>query len=124
MELEKEELRQELLLLKPEILQSEKEFNSLYYGQFYFSKKDLHDWKNKWSELAKRIGKIREKAGSDVDFKDSIERVTGAYREGENWLKARNIEFTAKEIKEFSDYFEKVEKGYPLTKEQRNGNNN
>jgi DNA helicase-4 len=117
-ELEKKELRQKLLLLKPEILQSEKEFNSLYYGQFYFSKKDFHDWKIKWSELARKIGKIREKAGSDVDFRDSVERVACAYREGEKWLKARNTEFTAKEIKEFSDYFEKVEKNYPLTKEQ------
>jgi hypothetical protein len=44
-ELRKKELRQELLLLKPEILQSEKEFNSMWFGQFYFSKKDLHNWK-------------------------------------------------------------------------------
>jgi len=117
-ELEKSKLRQQLLLLKPEVLQSEKEFNSLFCGQAYFSKKDLHDWKTKWEELAREIEKIREKAGSDVDFRDSVERVIGAYREGENWLKFHNTEFIAKEIEEFSDYFEKVQKE-PLTQEQR-----
>jgi DNA helicase-4 len=118
LELEKSKLRQQLLLLKSEVLQSEMEFNSLCFGQVYFSKKDLHDWKAKWAELVKEIEKIREKAGSDVDFRDSIERVIGAYREGENWLKVHNTEFTIKEIEEFSDYFEKVEKE-PLTQEQR-----
>jgi hypothetical protein len=117
-ELEKSKLRQQLLLLKSEVLQSEKEFNSLCCGQIYFSKKDLHDWKTKWSVLVREIEEIRKKAGSDVDFKDSVERVIGAYREGENWLKFHNTEFTAKEIEEFSDYFEKVEKE-PLTLEQR-----
>jgi DNA helicase-4 len=119
-ELEKNRLKQKLLLLKSEILQSEEEFNSLCCGQVYFSKRDLHDWKNKWSDLVEEIEKIREKAGSDVDFQDSIERVIGAYREGDNWLKVHNTEFTIKEMEEFSDYFEKVEKE-PLTQEQRKG---
>jgi len=117
-ELEKSKLRQQLLLLKSEVLQSEKEFNSLCCGQSYFSKRDLHEWKTKWSELVREVEKIREKAGSEVDFRDSVERIIGAYREGENWLKFHNTEFTTKEIEEFSDYFGKVEKE-PLTQEQR-----
>ena len=117
-ELEKNKLRQQLLLLKSKVLKSEKEFNSLCCGQVYFSKRDLHNWKVKWAELVREIEKIRKKAGLDVDFRDSVERVIGAYSEGENWLKIHNAEFTAKEIEEFSDYFEKVEK-QPLTQEQR-----
>lgn len=109
-ELEKAKLREQLLLLKTEILQSEKEFNSLYDGQLYFSKRDLHDWKMKWSGLVEKIEKIREKAHLEVDFQSSLNRVTGAYHEGDNWLKLRNIDFKAKEIQQFNDYFDNVEK--------------
>jgi DNA helicase-4 len=116
-ELEKTKLKQQLLKLKTQILQSEKEFNSLYYGQFYFSKRDLHNWKMKWAELVNQIEKTRKKAGADVDFRDSIERVIGAYNEGGDWLKVRNTEFAIKEIKQFRDYFENVE-SKPLTEEQ------
>ena len=97
-ELEKRRLRQQLLKLKPEVLQSEKEFNSLCCGQAYFSKRDLHEWKVKWSDLASEIEMITEKAGSDVDFSDSVERVIGVYCNGENWLKFHNKEFTAREF--------------------------
>ena len=117
-ELEKRKLRQQLLSLKPQVLQSEKEFNSLCCGEVFFSKRELHEWKSKWSDLATEIEMIRDKAGSEVDFRDSVERVIGAYRQGENWLKVHNTEFTAREIEEYSEYFAKVEKE-PLTKEQR-----
>jgi len=117
-QVEKKELTQQLIKLKNDIFQSEKEFNSLYDGQFYFSKRDLHYWKMKWSELVKKIERIKDRAGLEVDFKDSLYRVTGAYREGESWLKFRNADFKAKEIQQFNDYFENVEKK-PLTKEQR-----
>lgn len=117
-ELEKAKLREQLLSLETETLQSEKEFNSLYYRQSYFSKRDLNDWKMKWSGLVEKIEKIRQKARLEVDFQDSISRVTDAYREGDNWLKFRNTDFTTKEIQQFNDYFDKLEKK-PFTKEQR-----
>lgn len=117
-ELEKVKLREQLLSLETETLQSEKEFNSLYYRQSYFSKRDLNDWRMKWSGLVEKVEKITQKAHLEVDFQDSISRVTGAYREGDNWLKSRNTDFKAEEIQRFNDYFDNVEKK-PLTKEQR-----
>ena len=118
-ELEKKELREQLFLLRPEILKCEKEYNALYYGPYYFSKRDLCDWKMKWSELVSKIERIEAKSEVNVDFRDSIERVTGAYLNGESWLKFRNAEFKANEIRLFGDFFDNDVERNPLTNEQR-----
>jgi hypothetical protein len=102
-----------------DVLQCEKEYNTLYYGPHYFSKRDLNDWKIKWSELISKVGTIMTKAAADVDFQDSVERVTSAHLEGEDWRKFRNDQFKTNELRQFSDFFDyEVEKN-PLTTEQR-----
>ena len=118
-ELEKKELRQQLLLLKPDVLQCEKEYDSLYYGPCYFSKRDLNDWKTKWSELVGKVSTIKTKAGADVDFRDSVERVIEAHLKSEDWRKFRNAQFKTNELRQFSDFFDNEVEKNPLTAEQR-----
>jgi DNA helicase-4 len=117
-EFEAKKLRAELLAHKDEVLQAVTEFDSLFFGNYYFSKKEFHDWKNKWLQLKGETEKCVRKVGSDSGFKDELNRFLNAYQSGEDWLKNRNKEFVEKEALKYKDFFEKVESD-PLTSEQK-----
>jgi DNA helicase-4 len=118
-ELEKRKLRQELLKSKDEILRAEREFDSLFGGQYYFSKAELHSWKRKWGQLIQTVEKCVENGGNvDVDFAASLQKVIDAYRKGEQLVETRNNEFVREEVVRFKDLFDSIEP-YPLTRGQR-----
>jgi len=114
----KTRIRQNLLKFKNDILQAEKEFNSLYDSQQYFSKRELHIWKKRWSHIAQPIEECMKKRIVDVDFQDSIARVADVYQKGEQLIEKRNVEFIEKEVVRFKDLFDSIE-SYPLTDGQR-----
>lgn len=117
-ELEKNELRQILLKYKDEILEAEKEFNSLLVSQQYFSKKRLKTWKDKWSYMKEPIQKSTRNRVTDLDFQDSIAKIIEVYQKGEQLVEKRNLEFIEKELAAFKELFDTIE-SYPLTNEQR-----
>lgn len=117
-EFEKRKLRAELLARRDDVLQAVTEYNSLFFGDYYFSKKELHDWKNKWFQLRNETEKCIRKVGKDLEFKEELDRFLGAYNHGEGWLKIRNQEFVEKETAKYKDFFDKVESN-PLTSEQK-----
>ena len=116
--LEKRILRQDLLKLKGKVLQAENEFNSLYHGQNYFSKRELHLWRQKWKYLIETLEDSVRKGIRDMDFENSIVTIIDYSRKGEYLVGQRNSEFMEEEMKRFKDFFESVE-AYPLTDEQR-----
>lgn len=117
-ELEAKRARQELLNVRGGILEAGSEFKSKYDSDRYFSKKDLHDWRKKWSHLIQPIEEARNKGVIDVDFKSAIESFVCFYQEGEELIEKHNAEFIKEEIIRFSELFESLE-SYPLTEEQR-----
>jgi len=111
-------LSQQLLRLKSDILLAEKEFNSIYNSQFYFSKAELRSWKQKWGQLAQTVEKCVGKDNVEVDFKQSVDRIIDVSQKGEKLVEERNFEFVKEEIARFKDFFDTVEP-YPLTEDQR-----
>lgn len=111
-------LRENLLKVKNEILQAEKEFVSLYNSQRYFSKRDMHLWKQRWSHIAKLVEQFSRKRNLKLDFQDSITTVADVYQKGNQLLEKRNAVFIEKEIIAFKDFFDSVE-SHPLTAGQR-----
>jgi len=116
--LEKRRLTQKLLKLRSDVLQAEKEFNSLYDSEYYFSQADLHSWKERWSALIQTLEGCVGKENLDIDFKDSISRIVDVFQKGEQIVRTRNIEFIEEEILRFKDLFDNIE-SYPLTENQR-----
>jgi DNA helicase-4 len=114
----KNRTRQKLLNSKNDILQAEKEFNLLHEGQNYLSKKELHDWKKRWSHLAPLIERRRKTGIPNGDFQSSIVRVADIFVKGEQLVEKRNIEFVEKELVKFKDFFDSIE-SHPLTYGQR-----
>ena len=117
-ELGKKRARQELINVRSGILEAEREFKSKYDSDRYFSKKDLHDWKKRWSQLIQPIEEATKKCVADVDFKSAIEGFVGFYQEGDELIEKRNTGFVKEEVIRFSELFESLE-SYPLTDEQR-----
>jgi DNA helicase-4 len=111
-------LRENLLKVKNDILQAEKEFVSLYNSPRYFSKRDMHLWKQRWSHIAQLVEQCVRKRNLDLDFQNSITTVADVYQKGERLLEKRNAAFIEKEIVAFKDFFDSVE-SYPLTTGQR-----
>jgi hypothetical protein len=111
-------LRQQLLRLESDILLAEKEFNSIFNSQFYFSKADLHSWKKKWGQLVQTVEKCVRKENVDVDFKQSVDRIIDVSQKGEKLIEERNVEFVKEEIARFKDLFDTIEP-YRLTDDQR-----
>src|SRR4030042_1117980 len=111
-------LRENLLNVKNDILQAEKEFVSLYDGPRYFSKRDLHLWKQRWSHIAQLVERCVRKRNLDSAFQNSIAAVADAFQKGVQLLEKRNAAFIEKEIVAFKDFFDSIE-SYPLTAGQR-----
>ncbi|OGD44159.1 hypothetical protein A3K79_00720 [Candidatus Bathyarchaeota archaeon RBG_13_46_16b] len=99
-------------------MQAEKEFVSLYDGPRYFSKRDLHLWKQRWSHIAQLVERCVRKRNLDSAFQNSIAAVADAFQKGGQLLEKRNAAFIEKEIVAFKDFFDSVE-SYPLTAGQR-----
>jgi hypothetical protein len=116
--LEKKQLTEQLSKLKNQVLQAETEFNSVYKGNNYFSKRDLYEWREKWVSLVRKIEEYTAKIGFEVNFGESLRFVISAFRYGEKWVELRNKEYVENEIIGFSDFFSTVEKN-PLTLEQK-----
>ena len=117
-QLEKKKLRQQLIKLRNQIVQSEREFDSLYNSDRYFSKKELGSWKNKWLHLIHPIEEAIRKGAADVDFSQALCRVSDAYKNGNQLVEIRNERFIEEELIRFKDFFDNVEP-QPLNKEQR-----
>jgi DNA helicase-4 len=111
-------LRENLLKVKNDILQAEKEFVSLYNDPRYFSKRDMHLWKQRWSHIAQLCEQCVRKRNLDLDFQNSITTVADVFQKGERLLEKRNAAFVEKEIVAFKDFFDSIE-SYPLTAGQR-----
>ena len=94
-------LRENLLKVKNDILQAEKEFVSLYDSPRYFSKRDMHLWKQRWSHIAQLVEQCVRKRNLDLDFQNSITTVADVYQKGERLLEKRNAAFIEKEIVAF-----------------------
>jgi DNA helicase IV len=105
----------------PLLLQAEKEFDTLFLGDLYFSKKMLHDWKDNWKQLISDLEEFRRKAtllGSETESIQIMNKVMDEYNQGEKWIKKRNSDFLKKENERFGDFFDTIESN-PLTEEQR-----
>jgi DNA helicase-4 len=111
-------LRENLLKAKNEILQAEKEFVSLHNSPRYFSKRDMHLWKQRWSHIAQLVEQFARKRHLGLDFQNSINTVADVYQKSEQLLEKRNAEFIEKELVAFKDFFDSIE-SYPLTVDQR-----
>jgi len=111
-------LRENLLKVKNDILQAEKEFVSLYNSPRYFSKRDMHLWKQRWSYIAQLVEQCVRKRNLELDFQNSITAVADVFQRGERLLEKRNAAFIEKEIVAFKDFFDSVE-SCPLTAGQR-----
>jgi DNA helicase-4 len=121
-ELNKKLLNQEISRFMSQLLQAEKEFDNLFLGELYFSKKMLHDWKLKWKQLVSDLEEFRRKAtvlGFETESKQVINKVIDEYNQGESRIKNRNSDFLKKENERFEDFFDTIESN-PLTAEQRN----
>ena len=111
-------LRKNLLRVRNDILQAEKEFVSLYNSPQYFSKRDMHLWKQKWSHIAQLVEQSVRKRNLDLDFQNSVTAVAEVFQKGERLLEKRNAAFIEREIVAFKDFFDSIE-SYPLTAGQR-----
>ena len=115
--LDKIRLRQKLMKLKGEVLQAEKEFRLLCERQRYFSKRELHSWKEHWKHIFAPIKEFTKKEISNIDFEDSIIQVYEVYERGEQLIEERNREFVEEEILK-TELFEEIE-GHSLSEEQK-----
>ena len=116
-EFEKRKLRAELLALKDEVLQAVAEFDSLFFEDYYFSKKQFHDWECKWLQLKTNVQECVRRVGFDVDFQAELYRLLEVYRSEVNLVENRNRQFVEREATAYKDFFNKVESN-PLTSEQ------
>jgi hypothetical protein len=106
-----------LVGFKDEILHAEMEFISLLNSPRYFSKKDLHLWKQRWNHLAQLVRQFSGTKDLGLGFLDSVNAVADFYERGEQLRANHNAAFIDKELVAFKDLFNKVEK-YPLTEAQ------
>jgi len=117
-ELEKSRLEQKLLKLRSDVLQAEKEFNSLYDSQYYFSKAELQSWKKRWSPLIQTLEECAGKEKIEIGFGDAIDRIIDAFQNGVQLVEKRNVTFVEEEVAKFRNLFDNIE-SYPLTENQR-----
>lgn len=117
-QIRRNELKQELLKLKEEILQAANEFSSLFDSQNYFTKKQLQTWKNKWSQLIVTVDESTQLGVEKLDFSDEIAKIADAYHNGDQFIKVRNKQFVEEEIIRYKGFFDEIESN-PLTIEQR-----
>jgi DNA helicase-4 len=117
-QIRKNELKQELLKLKKEILQAAHELCSLFDSQNYFTKKQLQTWKNKWSQLIEVLNESTRLGVEDLDFSSDIAKIVEAYQIGDQLIETRNKHFVEEEMERYKELFDEVESN-PLTLEQR-----
>lgn len=117
-QIRKNELKQQLLKLKKEILQVANEFYSLFDSQNYFTKKQLQTWKNKWSQLIEVLDESTQLGVDELDFSDKIAKIVEAYQIGDQLIETRNKQFVEEEIERYKELFDEIESN-PLTLEQR-----
>ena len=117
-QIRKNELKQQLLKLKKEILQAANEFYSLFDSQNYFTKKQLQTWKNKWSQLIEVLDESTQLGVNGLDFSDKIAKIVEAYQIGDQLIETRNKQFVEEEIERYKKLFDEIESN-PLTLEQR-----
>ena len=116
-EFEKAKKKAELLALKSEVLQATAEFDLLFFGKNYFSKKQFYHWKNKWLKLKIETENCVKIIGFDFDFKEKLTRLLDAYQKV-GLLETRNRDFVRQETEKYQVYLDTVESN-PLTIEQK-----
>lgn len=103
--------------LKLDCYEAENDFNSLFYNDFYFSKKELYDWKTKWQHLIQLIENYVTNENTPLDFQTIATRVK-SLQHSDELVQKRNKGFIAKEEEKFKLLFDRIE-SYPLTDEQK-----
>jgi DNA helicase-4 len=115
--LEKAQLKNRMLELKDTILQAEEEYVLLNHRPQYFSKRELYDWREKYSNLASLIRESTRKGVIGLSFQNSLSTIINVYDNGERLLKQRNQEYVEAEIQKVQQ-FENIE-GRTLSEEQK-----
>ena len=85
-EIEVKRLNSELSKLKPHLFEAQHEFDNFFFGNRYFSKKNLHYWKSKYNQLVADLQTIRGKAaqlGVDLEEKSRIDKLIEEYKHTE-----------------------------------------
>jgi len=110
-------LREEIIALKDQFLQAEREFTILHDQEKYFSKSELNYWKKRWNHLVPKSEIYISKKVGDLEFGDSINLVFQIHSKGEQIIMDRNEEYIHEEISKLK-LFEDFD-GHPLSDEQR-----
>ncbi|MCW4048824.1 MAG: UvrD-helicase domain-containing protein [Candidatus Bathyarchaeota archaeon] len=102
---------------KEHIIQSVIEFDNLMNQDDYFSKYDYQKWLEKWGnleEIARLFFSLRD---IEISFKSHMSRLFDAFSYGFTLRENKNEEYIQKEILEYQDFFNSVEK-YGFTQKQ------
>jgi DNA helicase-4 len=115
--LERIQLKNRLLELKDNIAKAEQDYQLFFQRPQYFSKKELHEWYQKNTDLKEPIENALNKGVNGLPFQNSLNQLREVFANGEKLVAERNKRFTQSEILK-EELFPPVE-GQTLTEEQR-----
>jgi DNA helicase-4 len=113
----KRSIGNKLRIHESEIIQAHEELLVLWNRDQYLEHRTINQWLKNWSYLKPIIAKSINLKISSLELKEKITKLFSVFNKTEDEVAQRNESFIQKEIVEFKDLFNSVEK-YPLTQSQ------
>jgi hypothetical protein len=113
----KRSIGNKLRIQELEIIQAYEELFILWNRDQYLEHRTINQWLKNWSYLKPIIAKSVNLKISSQELKEKIAKLFSVFNKTEEEVSQRNELFIQKEMEEFKDLFNSVEK-YPLTQSQ------